>query len=248
MRKHRRKHTHPTTSKQTSTATPPSKKARTAEAMATAMEAYMDLRVCAVRWRMQPAAGLQNPRGKNLCYINAVTQLLHGMKCTRELFLMGRFWSGHDLSSAQKFAEFGKKGGFVACALQQLFNRMKFRNGRPNATALKDSLLMNSSFVNFDNDLQQDATEFLGLVLCVLTEILGENRRDPISSLFCSPVISWVKCSKCGMHRENYNDSSIILHIPIIGTTIEHSLERGFFAQEEIDGWTCDNQCNSHGT
>jgi len=201
-----------------------------------------------VRWRMQPAAGLQNPRGKNLCYINAVAQLLRGMKCTRELFLMGRFWSGHDLSSARKFAEFGEKGGFVACALQQLFNRMQFRNGRPIATALKDSLLMNSSFADFDNDLQQDATEFLGLVLCVLTEILRKNGRDPISSLFCSPVISWVRCSECAMHRENFSDESIILHVPIIGTTIQDSLLHGFFEQERIDEWICDNQCNSHGT
>ena len=200
------------------------------------------------RWRMQPAPGLQNPRGKNLCYINVVAQLLHGMKCTRELFLMGRFWSGHDLSSARKFAEFGEKGGFVACALQQLFNRMQFRNGRPIATALKDSLLMNSSFANFDNDLQQDATEFLGLVLCVLTEILRENGRDPISSLFCSPVVSWVRCSECGMHRENFSDKSIILHVPIVGTTIQDSLLHGFFEQERIDEWICDKQCNSHGT
>ena len=247
-REHARKRTHPTTSKQTSTATPPSKKVRTAEAMAIAMEACMDRGDCAVRWRMQPAAGLQNPRGKNLCYINAVAQLLHGMKCTRELFLMGRFWSGHDLSSARKFAEFGEKGGFVACALQQLFNRMQFRNGRPIATALKDSLLMNSSFANFDNDLQQDATEFLSLVLCVLTAILRKNGRDPISSLFCSPVVSCVRCSECGMHRENFSDKSIILHVPIVGTTIQDSLLHGFFEQERIDEWICDKECNSHGT
>ena len=216
--------------------------------MAIAMEACMDRGDCAVRWRMQPAAGLQNPRGKNLCYINAVAQLLHGMKCTRELFLMGRFWSGHDLSSARKFAEFGEKGGFVACALQQLFNRMQFRNGRPIATALKDSLLMNSSFANFDNDLQQDATEFLSLVLCVLTAILRKNGRDPISSLFCSPVVSCVRCSECGMHRENFSDKSIILHVPIVGTTIQDSLLHGFFEQERIDEWICDKECNSHGT
>jgi ubiquitin C-terminal hydrolase len=216
--------------------------------MATAMEAYIDRGDCAARWKMQPAPGLQNPDGKNLCYINSVVQLLHGMKCTRELFLMGRFWSGHDLSSGRKFAEFGEKGGFVACALQQLFNRMQFRNGRPIATALKDSLLMKSSFADFDNDLQQDATEFLGLVLSVLSELLRCNGRDPISSLFCSPVISWVRCSKCDTRRENFGDASIILHVPIIGTNIQDSLLHGFFEQERIDDWICDKQCNSHGT
>jgi ubiquitin C-terminal hydrolase len=50
------------------------------------------------------------------------------------------------------------------------------------------------------------------------------------------------------MHRENFSDESIILHVPIIGTTIQDSLLHGFFEQERIDEWICDNQCNSHGT
>ena len=50
------------------------------------------------------------------------------------------------------------------------------------------------------------------------------------------------------MRRENRSDESIILHVPIVGTTIEDSLLRGFFEQERIDEWICDKQCNSHGT
>jgi ubiquitin C-terminal hydrolase len=125
---------------------------------------------------------------------------------------------------------------------------MQFRNARPIATALKDSLRTNLSFANFDNDLQQDATELLETLLCVLGELLRVDGTDPISSLFCSPVISWIRCSNCGMYRDNVGDESAILHIPIIGTSIEESLRDGFFGIEQIDGWNCDNsECNSHG-
>ena len=231
-----------------------SSRRRAVEVAVNARQAYIDHQMhnpfngTTAQWRTQPAPGLQNPKHSNMCYINSVVQLLRGMKCTRDLFLGGHFWSRHDLSSVRKFAQFGQKGGFIACALQQLFKRMQFRHARPIATGLKDSLRTNLPFANFDNDLQQDATELLGILLGVLSELLRVDGTDPISSLFCSPVISWVRCSNCGMYRDNVGDESTILHIPIIGTSIEESLRDGFFGIEQIDGWNCGNsECNSHG-
>lgn len=217
---------------------------------ATARHAYLDhLQYEAgnetqVHWRTQPASGLQNPKNTNMCYLNTVVQLLYGMKCTRDLFLRGSYWLGRDLSSAQKFADFGWKGGFIAVAIQQTFQKMRFRNGRPIAAALKEALTTNDSFADFDNDRQQDAMELLRILLDVLSEALRKDDEDPITEWFRSHVSSRVRCMNCGGESNNDDDVSTSLEIPIRGTTVLECME-GFFKAEELHGWTCDKNCRS---
>ena len=195
-----------------------------------------------VHWRTQPASGLQNPTHTNMCYLNTVVQLLYGMRCTRELFLSGSYWSGQDLSSVQKFADFGWKGGFIAVALQQTFEKMHFRNGRSIVTALKEALMMNTSFTDFDNECQHDAMELLSILLGVLSEALRKDDKDPITDWFRSRVISCVRCIKCGQESYNDRDASISLEIPVRGTTILECMEE-FFKTDILYDWTCDKHC-----
>ncbi len=74
-----------------------------------------------------PAPGLINLR--NDCYINSINQLLNGMRCTREFFLLGSFFlEKTDLSNKMNFLTFARKGGLITTSLHCLFHQMFCRN------------------------------------------------------------------------------------------------------------------------
>jgi ubiquitin C-terminal hydrolase len=190
-----------------------------------------------LNWRAQPAPGLENPG--SLCYINTTVQLLYGMKCTRNLFSSGSFWQGLDLTTVHQFDTFGQKGGFIAVALHTLFQEMHLHNCRHSVESFKDVLVLHHSFRDFDNTRQQDANELLTKLLDTLSEALRtDNKCDPISEVFRSRAISYVRCQSC--HRESYNrgDWSTSLEVAITGRSIMECISQ-HFRLEDVHDWKC---------
>lgn len=192
-----------------------------------------------LKWRAQPAPGLENPR--NLCYINTTVQLLYGMKCTRELFSSGSFWQGLDLTTVHQFHTFGQKGGFIAVALHTLFQEMHLQNCHHSVESFKDVLVLHNSFKDFDNNHQQDANELLTKLLDTFSDALRlDNGGDPISELFRSRAISWVRCQTCRRESLNEKDESISLEVAITGDSVMKCISDHFLPEELLD-WKCDH-------
>ena len=187
---------------------------------------------------IQPGPGLQNP--KNLCYMNTVIQLLYGMRCTRELFLIRDFQKLVDpQSSSQKSTEFGEKGGIIANALHLLFLKMKSKSSNPTVAEFKEALVSNRLFQDYDNDHQHDANELLTRLLDMFSEVLCNEAGDPISRWFRSRAIGWVRCQTCNNKTTNQGDLSTSLEVPISGTNIETCLSKYFGRGDIINDWTC---------
>ena len=192
-----------------------------------------------LKWSTQPAPGLENP--KNLCYINTTIQLLYGMKCTRELFSSGSFWQGLDLTTVHQFDAFGQKGGFIAVALHTLFQEMHLQNCHHSVKSFKDVLVLHNSFKDFDNNRQQDANELLTKLLDTFSDALRpDDGGDPISEVFRSRAISWVRCETCDNESLNKGDESISLEVAITGDTIMGCIS-DHFLPEKLNDWKCDH-------
>ena len=192
-----------------------------------------------LKWLGQPAPGLENPG--NLCYINTTVQILYGMKCTRQLFSSGSFWQGLDLTTVPQFDRFGQKGGFIAVALHTLFQKMHLQKCHHTVVSFKDVLVSYESFKCFDNNRQHDANELFTNLLDTLSHALTLDKGgDPISEVFRSRVISFIRCKTCGTETTNEGDTSISLEVPITGDTIGSCLS-SYFLIEELHDWKCEH-------
>ena len=190
-----------------------------------------------------PLVPLQNPG--NLCYMNVVVQLLVRMRCIREIFL-GVFWDRFDVSAPSRLIDFGRRGGFVAVALRQLFRDVASATGPQSAANFKEAMVYMREFRHFDNEDQHDANEFLLLLLQVLSCVLVNESWNPISDYFSSRMRTTIRCQTPGCNHQSSNDLDISssLAIDIVGDSLEDCFAR-YFGDSPIDaGWTCAN-CNS---
>ena len=161
------------------------------------------------------APGLKNPN--TMCYMNAMIQLLFGMKCTRDLFLQGYCLVDAKLTSTDRLLNYFNMGGSIAIALHHLFQEMNTRRPGLSVDDFKEALVThNMKFAEYDNTEQHDVHLLLGAVLDSLSETFQNfNQEDIMSSWFRNAVISEVVCSKCHNKSENNSDKNFVLAVGI---------------------------------
>lgn len=173
--------------------------------------------------------GMKNPG--NLCYMITVIQALIHMRCIREIFHNRHFFDRVDLSSLEKINDLGNRGGFIAIALHTLINDMISFRQPPDVTEFQESLVSCSPFHRFVNDNQQDANEFMHILidyLSVALHALTAGGGDPISDLFRSKVIGKLTCINCQAQSTNTKDTSTFIFTEIFGQTIDSCLDHHF--------------------
>lgn len=186
------------------------------------------------------APGLENP--KNMCYMNAMIQLLFGMKCTRELFLRVDFLGDAQSISNEQLSSYLHMGGSIAIALNHLFQQMNSRTSGLSATDFKSALVKhNSKFSEYDNTDQHDVHLLLGAILDSLSETFRNfNKEDFIRSWFKNTNMGKIVCTKCKHESRNDSDSNFVVAVGIKNRTDIKSCLDGDIEEVPYDCAKCE--------
>ena len=189
--------------------------------------------------------GLQNPT--NDCYINAIIQLLFGMKCTREYFLHMNFVLDLKLESSEVFVRYLNEGGSIALSLGMLFEKMNSELFGLSVKDFKEAIVtLNDGCHCYDNNSQQDAHELLTKVFDSLSDTFVKyHNKDPIGVWFRSCQKGIVVCSKCKMSSTNELDKSFVIELCIVGTSLE-SCVKSHLKTIQVNELKC-SHCNAIG-
>ena len=185
------------------------------------------------------APGLENPNNNNICYMNAMIQLLFGMKCTRDLFLEGYFMVDAKLTSTERLLSYFNTGGSIAIALHRLFQQMNSERPGLSVTDFKEALVIhNMKFAEYDNTEQHDVHLLLGAILDSLSETFQNfHNKDLISNWFKNKNMDKIVCTKCKHESWNDSDSNFVVAVGIENrTNIELCLED---REEKVVGVNC---------
>lgn len=177
----------------------------------------------------------------NLCYMIVSVQLLYGIQPIRKSFLERNFPQSCTPTYKPHDAELQKERIIISNALHRVFLNINKKQENVSITNFRKEILSTSTFGEFNNMQQHDAHHFLVKFLHILTFGISNLEQDQnhVSKLFQSSVVSSIQCFSCGTKNWNTTDRSMILELPIFGTSLKHCLAK--FLEREIisNGWIC---------
>lgn len=160
----------------------------------------------------------------NLCYMNVIIQLLHGMKCIRDHIAL--------INTQDR--------QYVSMILKKQFHTIKTTKSKNlNLQATKNNLTRHPLFKDFNNNQQQDSHHFLlNLLQCLRNEFIHYYKGSK-QFWFNSTLISEIYCQTCQTRSYNEGDNSSCIEIEIVGKNLRDCLSY-FFRNEIIENqWVC---------